>query len=229
MKDSEHGFYSKPVKEQRRIQIGIATVAILVNLVLGAASLSIGAYPLPMLFIAVTLSVVAPFFDVPSMKKKGKLIYYSPLFVAEEEKNGVIQIHGGTLLDYVFAVDRSLNGKQRTIQVLMGYIAGMLNLIESHRDRDFSEIRIRGTSYFINENTARRIGLQSTERSAVQTIILLYNYVNLTITHSIARATLSFPRMRNISTFEGRLSDVARNSKSLIRLRDKLASRSYTK
>ncbi|MBD3256833.1 hypothetical protein GF377_00270 [candidate division GN15 bacterium] len=223
MDDTEHGFYRKPKREQRQIKITIAFLALAINLILGALSFWMGLYPLPLFFIAITLSVLAPFYDVPSMKASGRLIYYSPLLVAEPEKDGVIKLHGGTLFDYVFVIDRRLNGKQRTNQVLIGYIDGILNLIENYQGRDLKSIRVRGTSYILNERTANRVGLRKVENSFIQSVILIYNYANLTIAYSISRAGLNFPRMREIRTFEATLADLQKNSSNLRSLRDRLA------
>jgi hypothetical protein len=223
MKDSEHGFYARPEREQKWILIRLGALAVLANVLLAAGSLLLGLYFLPVFFIALTLSLMAPFFDTPALKRRGRLIYYSPLFITEKENDGVIKVHGGTLFDYVFVIDRRLNGKQRTNQVLIGYLDGILNLLEQHRDRDLSEYRIKGTSYIINERTAARVGLEKVDTSFVQMVILVYNYANLTASYSISRARLSFPRISQISTFAGNLSDIEANTDYLIRLRERLA------
>jgi hypothetical protein len=224
MRDSEHGFYAKPKKAQARIQLAVALVAIFANLVLAIAFVAVGLYPVPLLCVAITLSVIAPFFDMPSLKSSGKLVYYSPLFVAERERNGVIKIHGGTLLDYVYVIDRSLSGKQRTNQILVGYIDGLLSLLRSYRGYNLKKVTVRGTSYIINERTASRVGLRRVENDFVQSLILVYNYINVTISYSISRATLSFPRIADIGTFEGQLSDIAARKELLCNLRDRLST-----
>lgn len=40
-------------------------------------------------------------------------MYYSPLFLTENPKNGLIKIHEGTLLDYCFVIDRKMNRKHK--------------------------------------------------------------------------------------------------------------------
>lgn len=224
MHDTEHPFYAKSAREQRVVQIRIAVAAVAVNTVLATLCVLAGLYPLPLLFIAATLSVIAPFFDQPAMKKRGDLVYYSSLFVAERERNGVIKVHGGSLLDYAYVIDRSLNGTQRINQVLIGYIDGLLNLLAVHRDRDLSRVMIRGTSYIVNERTARRIGLKQVANPPIQVLILAFNFVNLTVSLSLARGRLSFPTLSNTSTYEGRLSEIAAREHFLISLRRRLAS-----
>ncbi len=222
MQDHEHRFYSKTKRQQRTIQLSIGASAIVLNAAVAWLAFATSLYPLPLLSIALTLSIVAPFFDVPSMKRNGRLIYYSPLFLAERERDGVITIHGGTLLDYVYAVDLSLNGRLRTNQILLGYVDGLLNLMEDSGDRDLDQLRVRGTSYIVNERTANMIGFVRVPTSLVQTVILLYNYLNISLCYSIARAGLSFPRFREIGTYEGTLSSIAARKDALVRLKQRL-------
>jgi len=152
----EHRFYLKTEKEQKQAQLKLGGIAIFLNLILllllfviGLPLLLILLLPVPLFII--TLSIIAPFFDTPSLAKRGELIYYSPLFLTEKEKNGVITIHGGTLFDYYYVIDRKLNGSQRTNLIIEGYLDGLLNLIEAYEGKVSNSIKIKGTSYIINE------------------------------------------------------------------------------
>lgn len=218
----KHPYYLKSKKEQNLIQLKIAAIALVVNLLIILISIFTGFYLIAILFIAITLAVIAPFFDTPSLAKSGRLIYYSPLFLAEKERNGIITIHGGTLFDYVFVIDRSLSGKQRTLLILQTYLDGLINLIEKYQGKSTDEIKVRGTSYVLNERTASKIGLKKTQTSSVQMIILILNYIRLTFEHSFAKAKISFPNLRNINTYEGDLSDLIEQKEYLIKLRNSL-------
>src|SRR5690606_19696192 len=99
--------------EQNKIQFLIGLFALLFILVFSYISILLGVFFLAIFAFAITLSIIAPFFDTPSLRKSGNLIYHSPLFISEKPKNGVVKIHGGTLFDYVFVIDRNMNGKQR--------------------------------------------------------------------------------------------------------------------
>jgi hypothetical protein len=225
MQDYEHPFYAKSPRTQKRVQLQIAATSLAVNLLVGALSLWVGWYFLPLFCITATLSLVAPFYHVPSQKNAGKLIYYSPLFIAEVERDGVIKIHGGTLFDYVFVVDRSLSEEQRRDRILLDSINGFLRMVDSHSSRDLELISIIGTSYFISERTAVRIGLRRIPTDPVQVLILGLNYFNLTVSYSIARAKLAFPRLGDIGTYKGRLADVAKNADYLRSLQRQLSRR----
>jgi hypothetical protein len=220
----EHKFYLKTEKEQKQAQFKLAGVAILLNSVLLLLLFAIGLPLLYLLFISITLSIIAPFFDVPSLAKKGQLIYYSPLFLIEKEKNGVLTIHGGTLFDYYYVIDRDLNGAQRTNLIIRGYLDGLLNLIEEYEGKEPNLIKIRGTSYIINERTANKIGLKKVKTNLLQSLILCFNYFNLTSSYSLAKAKLSFPNLRNTHSFEGDLDTLIQQKKYLLRLKKLLAA-----
>ena len=185
-------------------------------------SLKTGVYFLVIIIFPVTLSIIAPFFDTPFLKKSGDLMYHSTLFLSEKLKKGVITIHGGTLLDYVFVIDRKMSGKQRTTFIVQQYVEGLLALIEQYENRKFGNIRIRGTSYIINQRTAQRVGFKIVRTDYIQKLILTYNYFNILITYSIAKDKLSFPKLRETMTFETNLSDLVERKKSIRELNETL-------
>ena len=179
-------------------------------------------YLIGILTIAITLSIIAPFFDMPSLKKNGKMIYYSPLFITEQPKNGLIIIHGGTLFDYYFVIEKKMNGKQRTDFIIQQYLSGLLNLIEKYESE--KELKIQGTSYIINERTAEKIGFKIVETDILQKIILAYNYFNILIANSIAKNKISFPKLNEIKTFETDISHLLERKEYIEKLNKSLKS-----
>lgn len=137
---------------------------------------------------------------MPSLKKSGNMIYYSLLFIAEKPKDGTINIHGGTLFDCYFVIDKTMNGRQRTTFIIQQYIEGLLALMEEHKNN--KQLKIRGTSYIINERTAKKMGFKIVETDILQKITLIYNYFNILISNSIAKNKLSFPKLSETKTFE---------------------------
>lgn len=217
-----HPFYSKTKKEQNRIQLVIALCSITIILVSGAISILTGIYPIGIIAFIVVLSIIAPFFDVPSLVKSGKMMYFSPLFLTEKPKNGVIHIHGGTLFDYYFVIDTRMNGAQRTTFIIQQYLQGLLSLIEKHQDD--KQMKIRGTSYIINERTAKKIGLTITKTDFLQKVVLTYNYANILLSNSIAKKKLSFPQVSNTKTFEATISDLLEHKDYIEKLNTSLKS-----
>jgi len=222
--DLRHRFYIKSKKEQNQIQLLIGFFALMVILTTLIISWKTGIYLFVILIFPITLSIIAPFFDTPSLKKSGGLIYYSPLFLSEKPKNGMIKIHGGTLFDYVFVIDLKMNGKQRTNFIIQQYLEGLLNLIEEKENNNYENINIRGTSYIINDRTAQRIGFKVIKTDYIQKLILIYNYFNVLITYSIAKGKLSFPKLKETKTFETKLYELVERKDSIRNLNEKLKS-----
>jgi hypothetical protein len=128
------------------------------------------------------------------------------------------------LFDYVFVIDRNLNAKQRTNFIIQLYLEGLLNLIKENENSKSENIKIRGTSYIINNRTAQRIGFKVVKTNYIQKLILIYNYFNVLITYSIAKGKLSFPKLKETRTFETTLNELV-NRKDFIRdLNEKLKS-----
>ncbi|WPR75591.1 hypothetical protein [Algoriphagus sp. NG3] len=169
--------------------------------------------------------MVAPFFDVPALRKSGDLIYYSPLFLAEKPKNGKITIHGGTLFDYVFVIGRNLNGKSRTNLIIQQYLEGLIKLLDHHSRENQENFTIRGTSYILNERTARKIGFKVVQTDFLQRIILIFNYFNLMLTYSIAKGKWSWPSVVETKTFEANLFDLMGKRDFTQKLKESLEER----
>ena len=136
----------------------------------------------------------------------------------------MIKIHGGTLFDYVFVIDQKMNGKQRTNFIIHQYLEGLLNLIEKNENNKSENIKIRGTSYIINDRTAQRIGFKVVKTDNIQKLILLYNYFNVLITYSIAKGKLSFPNLKETKTFETTLKELGKRKDFIRNLNAKLKS-----
>ncbi|WP_434035606.1 hypothetical protein [Formosa sp. 4Alg 33] len=217
----EHPFFKKSKKEQKRIQALVISLALVLILLVAIISYKTGLLFIGILFFSILLSIIAPFLDVPAMQASGKLKYHAPLFLSEAQKNGEITIHGGSLFDYVFVIDKTLNGKQRTNFILQNYIQGLLHLIETLKDED-PNLKIKGTSYIINTRTANKLGFEVQKLDFMQTIILRFNYFNLLISHSIAKNKLSFPSLKNTRTFETTLQELTARKSYMELLNQKL-------
>ncbi len=220
----KHRFYAKTKKERTQILALIGFCACILIISFLFLSWKTGFYVIGIISFSIVLSIIAPFFDTPALKKSGNLIYYTPLFLSEKPKNGVIVIHGGTLFDYVFVLDKKMNGTQRTKLILQQYLQGLLNFIEQHEINENGNLKVRGTSYVINENTAKRIGFKIKKTDVVQKLILGFNYFNILVSSSIAKNKLSFPNLKGTKTFEATLNDLVERKDYISNLNNKLKS-----
>jgi len=218
----EHRFYNKSKKEQTRITMLIICGSLMLIITIVVASFIAKTYLLGILLIFITLLIIAPFIDTPSLRKKGELIYYSSMLIGEKPKNGIIQVHGGTLFDYVFVLEKNMSGKERTEKIIQQYFEGLLKLIEKYQD---SDILVRGTTYILNEKTIKRLGFKVVQTDPIKKIILHLNYVNILISNSIAQKKLTFPNLKNTRTFEASICDLLSRKEYLIDINEKLKSK----
>jgi len=219
---TDNHFYKKGKKEQFQIQLRIGFVALFINVLFILLAFVLNLYILPFLTIPLTLSIIAPFFDTPSLVKQGKLKYYSSFVLAEEKKGNRVTIHGGTLFDYFFTLDQNWMGNHRTKVVLREFIKGLLNLLEEYESHPDEHVIIRGTTYILSEKTFNKFGFEKVPTSHIQSIIILFNYVNLLVSISFVKRKLSYPRLKNIFTFEGELIQISKNKVYMKSLYNKL-------
>lgn len=155
---------------------------------------------------------------MPLGKRKGNLIYYTPLFITEKEKKGKIVIHGGTLFDYYYNIDRNWEGRKRIRFILNQYILGLVKLSESFSEKEAEKITLEGTSYILNDRTAEKLGFRRKRTNLLQQFILTYNYLQILLANSIAKRKLSFPAIGGVSTFTAPLSAIKSNRDYLYKL-----------
>jgi len=216
-----HKFYQKSDSEQNSFLWKFGALLFFVcSLIIVLAYLS-NLYILGVL-IPVVILIAAPFIDLPMGRKSGKFIYYSPLFITEPERNNRVVIHGGTLFDYLYTITPDLKGNERIKYVLYGYIIGLIKFIEEHENRNKDSLLVRGTSYIINQRTAARFGLKPVQTDLLQLFILLFNYIPITISNCFIKQTFHVPKISEIKTYQGELSELIKNKQKLIQLKTRL-------
>lgn len=163
-----------------------------------------------LILIQPILSVFAPFIDVPTGRKNGQIVYYSPLLLSSAEKNNSIHLHGGTLFDYYYtlSIEKSESRNKRTI--LYSYMEGLLNLLDSFSKKN-DDLTIKANAYFINPHTAARLGFEKVHTKSIQKVVMLFNYLPITISYSIAMGKLSFPNILSLKSYQCSLADLRKN------------------
>jgi hypothetical protein len=96
------------------------------------------------------LSILAPFIDTPFLVKKGKLKYYSKLLLAENDN--VMVIHGGTLFDYYFTLDKTLHLDKENF-----YFTTIFRRSPDNCGKKSQNLQIKATTYILNERTGKKI------------------------------------------------------------------------
>ncbi|MFD1094699.1 hypothetical protein [Salegentibacter chungangensis] len=218
--DLQHPYYQKPERERKKFRIQLISYSLLILLSVSLISYFYGIYFLPFLFTWITLTVLAPFFDVPFLVKSGRLKYYSTLLLAEKTKDSII-IHGGTLFDYYFVLNRDSPGSKRKAFILQQYLEGLLELIKEDGNPD---LPVEGTTYILNQRTAEKIGFTASKPDFIKSLILLLNYPNLLVSGSFAGNKLLFPKLNNIRTFKASIGELRENKARIESLNKKIKS-----
>lgn len=222
----EHGFYRLSLLQQRLFFIKLIGLFLLFNLTVALLLIWLGLWALIPFVFAFSISVVAPFVDIPSGIKAGSLNYYSPLLIGEKEKDHCLVLHGGSLFDYYFVLDKTMTAKQRKKLVFVGYIEGLLSLIAQYEQQKNTSIKIKATSYILNARTANKVGLRPTKPDGIQRFILYFNFINLTCSLSLLNGKLTWPDMGKILSFEGELDHLITKKAELQTLRQRLGASS---
>ncbi len=206
MIEFQHHFFSKSRQKQNSILFTIIILLVLCISVVGLLIYFLSA-PILFIFIPILFLVFAPFIDVPQGVKTGQLIYLSPFLLHTKEKNNKIELHGGTLFDYYFMLDPSHNALERKQLILKNYVIGLLNLIDKFRERK-EPLEIEATTYFIGENTAKKFGFQNKRINLLQKIILIFNYIPLLISNSIANKGFTLPKLSKARTIRSNTNEL---------------------
>ena len=203
---ADHRFYRLPPGRRRAFQQRLAAAAAIGLLAWGGLLYLIWPNLLFLFFLALgpALSVLAPFFDVPAMVRRGKLRYYSSFLLAEPEEGGMLTLHGGTLFDYYFTLAPAATGVQRQQRVVQGYLRGLLAILEEEPD----SVMVRGTSYIMSHTTASRLGFRNVPTPGTRGLTLVLNYLPLTVGLSYVRRRLTWPRIQRLATYEALVGDL---------------------
>ena len=217
----KHRFFQKSESEQKKTLLFLGGLLFLFCVIVVLAAYLTEIYLLGGL-IPIAILITAPFFDLPSGKKSGSFIYYSPFLITEPKKDGLVIFHGGTLFDYYYTLSPDIEGRERIRYVLYGYVLGFLRFISEHEKSDSENVTIRGTSYIINPRTASRFGLRPVRKDFLQILILLLNYIPITLSNSFLKQKLSFPKISNVQTYEGNFEQLAAQKDELLLLERRL-------
>ncbi len=204
-----HRFYLHPEKTRKKKIV--AYIVYIISLIAAVIILALGYRSfIPLIFIPIILSFFASFVDVPMGRKSGHLIYYSPLLLASALKKGVIELHGGTLFDYYFTltVNRSENRNRK--MVIYSYLEGLINLLAAW-DEKSDNVKLSANTYFISPKTASKLGFRHVSTNHFQKLLMLFNYLPIMISYSIANGKLSFPNVLQLKSYECTIGELRKN------------------
>ena len=179
---------------------------------------------LPLPFLA--LPLVAPLESLlltPLYALSGRFRYYSPMLLATRRRAGGLDLHVGTLFDYVVRLRWSDRGPRAARIVTADLLRGLLVLAgEADRGVLPPDAELVATSYFFSDRTLARLGfeLRPAPGATVQNLVLASLSIALRL--SFTRGRPSFPELRRIRRAVTTAGELARHRDHIARLLDRL-------
>jgi len=215
-----HRYYILPKRDQKRKFWSFVFNLLVIGGVIVFMAWSTKIW-LMLLLLQPLLSVFSSFIDVPVGRRKGNIVYYSPLLLSSALKNNKIQLHGGTLFDYYYTLSMHKSESRNKKAILYSYMDGMLNMLDSF-NQDQDELKIEANAYFINPHTAKKLGFKKIKTKNLQKLIMLFNYLPITISYSIAMGRLSFPNIFSLKSYESTVGEFRKHRPILVALFERI-------
>jgi hypothetical protein len=208
-----HRYYILPKRDQKRKLWSFIFNLLIIIVVIVFMAWSTNFWII-LILIQPVISIYASFIDVPTGRWKGQIIYYSPLLLSSAVRNNKIQLHGGTLFDYYYTLSMHKSESRNKKAILYSYMEGLLNMLDSFSEKQ-DDIKIEANAYFINPHTAEKLGFKKVGTKNFQKLIMLLNYVPITISYSIAMGQLSFPNIFSLKSYECKMGDLRKKRTQL--------------
>ncbi len=153
---------------------------------------------LPLLFPLVpVLATLESLLLTPLYTLLGRFHYYSPLLLATRRSDGGLDLHVGTLFDYVMRLRWKDRGPRATRTVTADLLLGLVALCEEvERGTLPQDAPIVATSYFFSDRSLARLGFQVRSAPAFVVQNLVVASLSIALRLSFTRGRPTFPDLR---------------------------------
>lgn len=151
--------------------------------------------------------------------------YYSPMVVSFGNNKRLIDLHNGTSFDYLMEMSQVNPGIQWKSKMLYYYLEALLTIIlQIENDSLPSNIVIRGSSYFLRQRSAEKLGFKVNNASILEKLNIILNYIDLIWMYSLTNGKLTFPNLSTISTVRTTGANLMEKKQTIIELKNRLES-----
>ena len=149
------------------------------------------------------------------------------MVVAFGDTRSLLDLHNGTSYDYLLKMRKIRPGGVWKRTMLVYYLEALLAIIRQMESGELSpKVAVRGSSYFLSERTATRLGFKTGSTSMAEKVNIVLNYLDLVWMYSLSEGRWVWPNLRNIKTVNIQGHDLILQKAYLSELRDYLATRS---
>jgi hypothetical protein len=130
----------------------------------------------------------------PIFRELGVYRYYSPMLLGMLPNQRQIDLHSGGSFDDLFRLVTQGSPRSWRRWIQHHHINGLLALTGRIECGDIPDnVVVTGSTYFISERSARRLGFSISPASAFDNLNLWMNVIDITWMYSVARGRWSFP------------------------------------
>ena len=177
------------------VGIGIFTLALLLPFLLlpkGWYWLMAAVLMLPLIPVLESL-LLTPFYRIT-----GRFRYYSKVLFATQTPGG-IELHVGTLFDYVSNLRWQDRGAKAQRFVVVQMLQGLLHICDEIEQGNITpEMRISGTSYFFSRRTTKKLGFSDDKVNPVHRLNLMLVSLSLALRLMFTKGRWNWPDLTNI-------------------------------
>ena len=153
----------------------------------------------------------------------GRFHYYSPLLFATRRADGGLDLHVGTLFDYVARLRWKERGPRAARIVTADLLRGLLALCaEVERGTLPADAEIVATSYFFSDRSLARLGFTLRPPPALLVQNLVMASVSIALRLSFTRGRPTFPDLRQVRQAATSAGSLARHEEAIRRLLQRL-------
>ena len=162
---------------------------------------------------------VIQFLVTPLLMLIGFYKYFSPMVVSMRPTRTVIDLHNGTSFDYLFEMQGVKPGLPWKKTMMRHYLTALQTIIHKiELDKLPESVTIRGSSYFLSERSAKKLGFSIRKTGLAEKLNIYANYVDLIWMYSLANGALTWPDLTNVSTVRISGTELVRNKQKITHL-----------
>jgi hypothetical protein len=153
----------------------------------------------------------------------GYFRYYSPMLLATRRRSGGLDLHVGTLFDYVMRLRWSDRGPRAARIVTADILRGLLRIAEEVERGTLSpDAELVATSYFFSDRSIARLGFTPRPAPGALVANLAVTSLSIALRLSFTRGRFAYPDLRRIRQAVTSAGELAQHASEIRRLLERL-------